>query len=728
MKVLVAEKIADSGIEMLKSEFDVDVKTGSDARSELVAEIPAYDALIVRSATKATREVIEAGENLKIIGRAGVGVDNVDVDAATERGIIVCNAPTSNIVSAAEQTMALMLAQRAQHPRRPTRRMHAGQVGALQVHRHRALREDARDRRPRPHRLARGRARARLRHEAHRLRPLHRPRSAPRTWASSSYETIDELLPLADFITVHLPKTKETIGMFGAEQFAKMKDGVRLVNTARGGIYQIDALADALKQRQGRRAGIDVFEVEPCTDSPLIEFDNVIAHAAPRRLAPRRRRTAPASRSPSSSCRAATARWSRPPSTSRRSRRRSWRRSARTSTLAEDLGTHARAARARRRRGARHAHDRRAWPTTTRASSRPPCSRACSARRQRRGASTSSTPTTTPSSAASRSPRPSAPRRTTTSRCSSFAPTTPTGPVEIGAALIGKKNEPRIVSLFGYDLDMAPGDNMAFFLYRDRPGVIGKVGTDPRRGQGINIAIDAGRPHGGRRPALMGIVVDSPLSEDALEAHQPGAPTWTTPGASSCEMAGIVPRTRLRRRALRRRPVVPLRARGRSSQRSDGHESATGSTSSTRRCATASSRRARRMNTEEKLEIARQLVRLGVDVIEAGFPISSPGDFESVRRIGAEVGDAAVVCGAVARGPQGHRGRPPTRSRRAARPRIHTGIGVSREHLRDKLRITERRGARARRRRRQARAHLRRGRRVLRRGRRPRRAGRSSTA
>ena len=110
MKVLVAEQIAPSGIDLLKTKFEVDVKTDLTP-DELVAEIGAYDALIVRSATRATREVIEAGKNLKIIGRAGVGVDNVDVQAATERGIIVCNAPTSNIVSAAEHTWALLMAQ-----------------------------------------------------------------------------------------------------------------------------------------------------------------------------------------------------------------------------------------------------------------------------------------------------------------------------------------------------------------------------------------------------------------------------------------------------------------------------------------------------------------------------------------------------------------------------------------------------------------------------------------
>ena len=109
-KVLVAERLADAGLAVLRDKgYEVDVKLKMPPE-ELIAAIPAYDALIVRSATKVTREVIEAGKNLRIIGRAGVGVDNVDVEAATERGVIVCNAPTSNIVSAAEQTMCLMLA------------------------------------------------------------------------------------------------------------------------------------------------------------------------------------------------------------------------------------------------------------------------------------------------------------------------------------------------------------------------------------------------------------------------------------------------------------------------------------------------------------------------------------------------------------------------------------------------------------------------------------------
>ncbi len=273
MKVLVAEKIADSGIELLKKEFEVDVITGLSP-DELVAKIPAYDGLIVRSATKATREVLEAGVNLKIVGRAGVGVDNVDVAAATERGIIVCNAPTSNIVSAAEHTIALMLAQARNIPQ-ANASMHAckwerskftgtevldktlglvglGRIGTLVAER------------------AKG-----LGMKVVAFDPYITEERAAQLGIGYA-GSLDELLPQADFITVHLPKTKETIGMFGDEQFAKMKDGVRLMNTARGGIYQEAALIKALESGKVASAGIDVYEVEPCTDSPLFAFEQVI--------------------------------------------------------------------------------------------------------------------------------------------------------------------------------------------------------------------------------------------------------------------------------------------------------------------------------------------------------------------------------------------------------------------------------------------------------------------
>jgi D-3-phosphoglycerate dehydrogenase len=274
MKVLVADKISDTGIDKLRADgYEVDVKTGL-SEDELVAIIADYDGMIVRSATKATRPIIEAGGKLKIIGRAGVGIDNVDVAAATERGVIVCNAPTSNIVSAAEQTITLMLAT-ARNTAQANASMKQGKwerskfTGTEVYEKTLAI-------------VGLGRIGALV---AERARGLgmkligYDPYTSDERAAAlgvTLYGTIDELLPLADFITVHLPKTKETIGMFGAEQFAKMRDGVRLVNTARGGIYQMDALVDALKSGKVASAGIDVFEVEPCTESPLHELDNVV--------------------------------------------------------------------------------------------------------------------------------------------------------------------------------------------------------------------------------------------------------------------------------------------------------------------------------------------------------------------------------------------------------------------------------------------------------------------
>jgi len=274
MKILVSEKLAEKGIELLQaSGHEVDVKLDLTPE-ELIAIIPDYEALIVRSATQANREVIEAGIKLKIIGRAGVGVDNVDVDAATERGVIVCNAPTSNVISAAEQTMALMLASARRTPQANASMKEGrwdrskftgnelyqktlaifglGRIGGLIAERAKAFGM-----------------------ELIGFDPYCSPERAAHLGVTL-YEDLDEILPLADFITVHLPKTKETIGMFGAEQFKKMKNTVYLVNTARGGIYDMEALAEALKSGEVAGAAIDVYPKEPCIESPLHVIDNCI--------------------------------------------------------------------------------------------------------------------------------------------------------------------------------------------------------------------------------------------------------------------------------------------------------------------------------------------------------------------------------------------------------------------------------------------------------------------
>lgn len=274
-RVLVTEKIVEPGLKRLRGQgYEVDVRLGLSS-DELVEAIPGYDALIVRSGTQVTRQVIEAADSLSIIGRAGVGVDNIDLAAATERGIVVCNAPTSNIISAAEHTMALMLAAARRIPQ-ANANMKAGtwertgyfmgtelykktlaifglgRVGGLVAERARAfgMRLVGYD-------------------------PYCSPERAEQLGVTL-YDTVEEILPLADFITVHLPKTPQTIGMFGPEQFAAMKDGVILVNAARGGIYNVKSLADFIAAGKVDAAAIDMFEQEPCTESPLHEFDEAI--------------------------------------------------------------------------------------------------------------------------------------------------------------------------------------------------------------------------------------------------------------------------------------------------------------------------------------------------------------------------------------------------------------------------------------------------------------------
>ncbi len=274
MRVLIAEKLAANGIRLLEEAgLTVDVKLGLSPE-ELVETIPDYEALIVRSATKATREVIEAGKNLKIVGRAGVGVDNVDVEAATERGVIVCNAPTSNVVSAAEQALCLLLASARKTPA-ANASMHKGEwnrsafTGRELYQKTLAI-----------FGLGRIGGLVAERAAAFEMNLIgYDPYCSTERAANlgvTKYETIEEVLPLADFITVHLPKTKETLGMFGTEQYKQMKDGVYLVNTARGGIYNMAEMVEFLQNGKIAGAAIDVYESEPCTDSPLHGLENVI--------------------------------------------------------------------------------------------------------------------------------------------------------------------------------------------------------------------------------------------------------------------------------------------------------------------------------------------------------------------------------------------------------------------------------------------------------------------
>jgi D-3-phosphoglycerate dehydrogenase len=270
--VLIADKLAESTVEALGDQVEVRWVDGPD-REKLLAAVPEADALLVRSATNVDAEVLTAAPKLKIVARAGVGLDNVDVDTATERGVLVVNAPTSNIHSAAEHALALLLSAARQIPAADASlREHAwkrssfsgteifgktvgvvglGRIGQLVAQRLAAF-------------------------GAHIV--AYDPYVSPARAAQLGIEllTLDELLVRADFISVHLPKTPETAGLIDKEALAKTKPGVIIVNAARGGLVDEAALAEAVTSGHVRAAGIDVFTSEPCTDSPLFDLPQVV--------------------------------------------------------------------------------------------------------------------------------------------------------------------------------------------------------------------------------------------------------------------------------------------------------------------------------------------------------------------------------------------------------------------------------------------------------------------
>jgi D-3-phosphoglycerate dehydrogenase len=272
-KVLVKEKIGDSGINLLRERFDVDLGFDWDD-AELAERIGSYDGILIRSATKMTAELIAKGERLRVIGRAGVGVDNVDVEAATKRGIVVANAPESNVVTAAEHTMALLLALARNIPQayvsltggkwerskfsgvelyeKTLGILGFGRIGQLVAQR------------------ARGFGMRVLAFDpfvsAERYREL----------GVEKAESPDDIYAEADFITIHLPKTPETEDFLNAQAFAKMRDGVRVLNVARGGLVDEGALKDALESGKVGGAALDVFKEEPMTENELFSNPKVV--------------------------------------------------------------------------------------------------------------------------------------------------------------------------------------------------------------------------------------------------------------------------------------------------------------------------------------------------------------------------------------------------------------------------------------------------------------------
>ena len=268
-RVLVREPIADAGVELLRERFDVDV----DGDADVGDQIAAYDAIIIRSATKLTADVIERAERLKVIGRAGVGVDNVDVEAATRRGIVVANAPESTVVSAAEHTIGLLLALSRNIPQAHAAlkdgRWERSRYGGLELA-DKTLGVLGFGRIGQQ--VARRAAGLQMRVVAY---DPYVSKDRFRELGAERAETPDDVYAIADFVTLHLPLTQETRGSIGADAFARMKPGVRLVNAARGELIDEQALVDALRAGRVAGAALDVFSAEPYS-GPLLEFDEVV--------------------------------------------------------------------------------------------------------------------------------------------------------------------------------------------------------------------------------------------------------------------------------------------------------------------------------------------------------------------------------------------------------------------------------------------------------------------
>lgn len=273
MKVLVTERLSTAGTERLREHLEVDEKLGLSP-DELAETIGDYDALIVRSATKVGAGILDRAQNLKVVGRAGIGLDNVDVEAATKHGVLVVNAPQSNILSAAEHTMALLLAQarnipaahgaliagRWERERYQGVELHGKTLGIVGLGRVGTL-------------VAQRASAFGMRLVA--FDPYIAPNRAQQMGVDL-VETVAEVCRRADFITIHLPRTPETVGIIGTRELANVKPGVRVVNTARGGLIDEAALVEALRDGRVAGAAVDVFDNEPVTDHALFELDNVV--------------------------------------------------------------------------------------------------------------------------------------------------------------------------------------------------------------------------------------------------------------------------------------------------------------------------------------------------------------------------------------------------------------------------------------------------------------------
>jgi D-3-phosphoglycerate dehydrogenase len=508
--VLIAEELSPATLEALGPDFEVVNCDGANRPELLAALAKGVDAVLIRSATKMDAEAIAAAKGLKVIARAGVGLDNVDIPAATAAGVMVVNAPTSNIVSAAELAISLLMASaRFISPAHAALRngkwarskytgaeifektlgiVGFGRIGQLVAHRMQAFGMDV---------------------------VAYDPYLQPARAAQLGVRLVelDELLKISDFITIHLPKTKETANLIGVEALKKVKPSVRIINAARGGVLDEAALFDAITEGRVAGAGLDVFSTEPCTDSPLFTLDQVVA--TPHLGASTDEAQERAGIAVAVSVRKA---------------------------LAGELVPDA----VNVKGGAIHEEIRPSLPLVekmaqiaTAIAGEAPVSMDLTVRGDISGHDSSILATSALKGALlacglSDVTYVNAPALAAERGVTSAVATDPESPeyrsmislraaladgkiVTVDGTLMGIRKVEKIIAIDGFDLDLPPTENLLFLRYSDKPGVVGAVGNALGKA-GINIAgMQVARSAAGG-DALMAITVDSLISDDITES------------------------------------------------------------------------------------------------------------------------------------------------------------------------------------------------------------------
>jgi len=506
MKVLVADALSEAGVAALAEHVEVDVRTGLD-KAALVEAIGDYDGVVVRSATTIDADVIAAGSKLKVIARAGIGLDNVDVPAATARGVIVCNAPQSNVISAAEHTVALLLALARRIPeahdslrRGEWRRsalegveLHGKTLGVLGLGRVGAL--------------------VAQRCHAFGMRLIaYDPYVSHDRAARMGVELVDTVAGVcaqADFLTVHLPKSPETIGIVGEAELRAMKSSARVINTARGGIVDEDALHTALSEGWIAGAALDVFSTEPMTDSKLFALDNVVV--TPHLGASTTEAQDKAGTMVAEAVVLALRGEFVPSAVNVQVGAAGIPEAARPfMPLAEKLGRLCTALRAGATNEVTVEYVGRIAGEDTQAVTLSAL----------KGMLTHVVhePVTfvnAPLLAEEKGMKVSTVASASTHDYLSLVRVR-AGDVEVAGTLVGPANRERLVAVWGFDVDMEPADHMVFFRYVDRPGIVGVIGGELGEAQ-VNIAsMQVARQQAGGE-ALIAMAVDSAVPPDVVD-------------------------------------------------------------------------------------------------------------------------------------------------------------------------------------------------------------------